>query len=139
MHETARKCTATRKLSPKQEAAAVALASGCTIEVAARECSAAVRTIKTWLADVPEFRQRIDGLRADMTKQALGRLVDSMTSAADTLGYLSRKAKSENVRLNAARAVLEMGVKMRETVELEERLAALEQAQASKPKMRATA
>jgi hypothetical protein len=122
-------------LSPKQEAAAVALASGCTIEVAARECGAAVRTIKTWLADVAEFRQRIDGLREDITKQALGRLVDSMTSAADTLGYLSRKAKSENVRLNAARAVLEMGVKMRETVELAERVAALEQAR--KPNHRA--
>jgi hypothetical protein len=32
-----------------------------------------------------------------MTARALGRLVDSMASAADTLGYLSRKGKSEMV------------------------------------------
>jgi hypothetical protein len=64
-----------------------------------------------------------------MTSRALGRLVDSMTSAADTLGFLCRKGKSEQVRLGAARALLELGVKLRETVEFEERIAALESRQ----------
>jgi hypothetical protein len=48
--------------------------------------------------------------------------------ATDTLGCLSREAKSESVRLYAARSVLELGVKLRESVELEERLSALEAA-----------
>jgi hypothetical protein len=129
LHDSARSCTKERRLTPKQEQVAVSLASGCTIEVAARQCGAAVRTIKGWLANIPDFKRRVDELRSEMTRQALGRLVDSMTSAADTLGYLSRQAKSETVRLYAARSVLELGVKLRESVELEERLAALEAAQ----------
>lgn len=62
-----------------------------------------------------------------MTARAMGRLVDSMASAAETLGFLSRKGKSEMVRLSAARAVIELGLKLRETVEMEHRLAALEE------------
>jgi hypothetical protein len=69
---------------------------------------------------------RTAGQRSEMTSRALGRLIDNMTSAADTLGFLSRRANSEQVRLGAARALLELGVKMRETVELEQRIAALE-------------
>ena len=56
----------------------------------------------------------------------LGRLVDGMASAAEALGYLCRKGKSELVLFSAARAVLELGHKLREPVELEERIAALE-------------
>jgi hypothetical protein len=67
-----------------------------------------------------------------MTSMALGRLTAEMASAAETLGFLSRKAKSETVRLGAARALLELGNKTREAVELEERIAALEQRQLSR-------
>jgi hypothetical protein len=104
------------------------LASGCTIEAAASASGAAVRTIKSWLAGLPGFRARFDQLRGEMTAHALGRLISSMTVASKTLAFLCRKAQSETVRLGAARAVLEMAVKMRETVELEERIAKLEAA-----------
>jgi hypothetical protein len=49
-----------------------------------------------------------------------------MASAADTLASLSQEAVSESVRLSAARAVLELGTKLRESIELEERIAVLE-------------
>jgi hypothetical protein len=52
-----------------------------------------------------------------------------MASAADTLASLSQEAASESVRLSAARAVLELGTKLRESIELEERIAALESEQ----------
>jgi len=55
-----------------------------------------------------------------------------MASAADTLGFLSRKGKSEMVRLSAARAVLELAAKTRENVEMEERLQSLERHVAGK-------
>jgi hypothetical protein len=96
------------------------------LQKAAQESGAGVRTIKTWTATLPAFTRRIAELRSEMTSRALGRLVDSMTSAAATLDYLCRKGKSEMVRLSAARAVLELGQKLRESVELEERIAALE-------------
>jgi transposase-like protein len=117
-------------LSPKQEAAALALASGRTVEAAAREAGCGGRTIRTWMAAVPEFPRRVTGLRSEMTSAALGRLLDGMASAADTLAYLSRKGKSQQTRYLAARAVLELGPKLRESTELADRVAALEAAQA---------
>ncbi|MBI1913223.1 MAG: helix-turn-helix domain-containing protein [Planctomycetes bacterium] len=112
-------------LAPKQEAAALALACGDSEPEAAREAGCSERTIRNWLHE-PAFTRRIADLRSEMTSRALGKLVDNMVSAADTLGYLCRRGKSEQVRLGAARALLELGVKMRETVELEQRMAALE-------------
>jgi hypothetical protein len=119
-------------LSPRQEAVALGVASGLSLAAAARKAKVPASTAKTWSATLPAFRRRVQELRADMTSQALGRLLDNMVSASDTLGYLSRKGKSEMVRLSAARAVLELAAKTRETVELEERLQELEKQVANK-------
>jgi protein involved in polysaccharide export with SLBB domain len=124
--ETAPNGTEKGDLTPKQEAAALALASGRTLADAAKASGAGQRTIKTWNASLPAFPRRINELRAEMTSRAVGRLADGMASAAETLGFLSRRGRSEMVRLSAARTVLELGNKLRETVELEERIAALE-------------
>ncbi len=113
------------ELSPKQERAALLLASGKSQAEAAKECGAGTRTIRTWVSQ-PDFSRRVSEIRFQLTNQALGMLVDGMTSAASTLGYLTRKGKSEMCRLSAARAILEMGTRLRETVELEERILALE-------------
>ena len=112
--------------SPRQEAVALSVASGLSLAAAARSAKVVVPTAKRWSRLQPAFRRRVQELRAEMTSQALGRLVDSMVGAADTLSYLSRKGKSEMVRLSAARAILEMANRTREAVELEERLQALE-------------
>jgi hypothetical protein len=117
-----------RGLSPRQESAAVALASGAALAEAAAQSGAGQRTIKTWRASLPAFTRRVQELRAEMTDQALGRLVGRMREAADTLGYLSGKAKSETVRLAAARSVLELATKMHDVAELEQRISLLEQA-----------
>jgi hypothetical protein len=65
-------------------------------------------------------------MRAEMVGRALGKMADGMTEAADTLRALLT-AEGESVRLGAARSILELGNKLRESVELEERLSALEQ------------
>jgi hypothetical protein len=101
-------------LTPKQEAAALALARGASLSEASETSGVGERTIKTWAANLPAFTRRINMLRAEKTSRALGRLSDNMTAAAaDTLGYLSRQWKSEMVRLSAARAVLELGPRLR--------------------------
>jgi len=64
-------------------------------------------------------------LRAEMVQRALGRMAERMTEAADVLGELLR-AKDDRVRLGAARACLDLSIKLRETVDNEERLQALE-------------
>ncbi len=60
-----------------------------------------------------------------MVSRATGKMGDGMAEAADVLRALL-KAESESVRMDACRAMLELGVKLRESVELEERLTALE-------------
>jgi hypothetical protein len=106
------------------ESLALALASGRTLRDAAQAAGMAERTAARRWAD-PAFRRRVAQLRGDMVGRALGRMADGMTEAADVLRRLLA-AESESVRLGAARSLLELGVKLREGVELEERLADLE-------------
>ena len=117
------------ELNPKQEIAALCIAAGKTQEEAAAEAACGTRTIKTWVSDLPAFTRRISELRAEMTSRALGKLLENMFSAADTLGYLCRKGKSEMIRLSAARAILELSPKLHESTEMQTRLAALENPQ----------
>ena len=98
---TAPNSPGTADLTPKQELAAFALAGGATVAAAAKQAGAGERTVKTWRT-IPAFKQRVAEYRAGLVAAALGRLTDGMASAAETLGYLSRKAKSETVRLGAA-------------------------------------
>jgi hypothetical protein len=111
-------------LSPKQESIALILAGGTALRVACRKDGVGETTVKRWLKD-PVFVHRVTELRSEMTNRALGRLCDGMALAADALRKLL-SAESESVRLGAARAVLELGTKLRESVELEQRVTALE-------------
>jgi hypothetical protein len=62
-----------------------------------------------------------------MVSRTAGTLTAAATEAVRTLLELLKSSASDAVRLGAARAVLEMGMKVREAADLEERLAALEQ------------
>jgi hypothetical protein len=103
----------------------VALAAGMTDAQVAERTGCGSRTIRTWRSKNPAFLPRVAQLRAELTSRALGRLADGMADAAATLRNLL-KAKSEQVRLGASRAILELSVRLRESVEMEERLRALE-------------
>ena len=109
----------------RQEAAAALVAGGLTLTEAARQSKCGLTTLKRW-AKEPAFAKRVSEIRSEMTSAAVGVLAATMASAADTLRFLARNAKQEAVRLAAARSVLELGVKLRESVELAERVAALE-------------
>jgi hypothetical protein len=114
------------------DALLVALAAGQTVEEAARQAGLSERTAFRRLA-VPGFRLRVSEARAGMVEKALGRMADSMSAAADTLRQLLT-ANGDNVKLGAARALLELTVKLRESVELEERLRTLEARMSEAPK-----
>jgi HEAT repeat protein len=106
------------------EALLLALAGGATVRDAARSAGIGERTATRRLAD-PGFRRRVAENRADMVARALGKLADGATEAVDTLRKLLG-AEADTVKLGAARSILELGTKLREAVELEERLAELE-------------
>lgn len=106
------------------EVLAAAVAAGHTLRDAAKLAGVGERTASRRWAE-PGFQRKIVALRAAMVERALGRLSDGMTQAADKLRELL-DARSEAVRLGAARSLLELGVKLREAVELEQRVAGLE-------------
>jgi hypothetical protein len=119
-------CRHNGRLTPRQESAALSLASGSTEAEAAALANCSARTLRVWLTSSPNFGRRIGQLRSEMTAQALGRLTAAMSRAADALDQLVTGAESETVRLGACRAVLELAIKIRESTELEERIRALE-------------
>lgn len=107
------------------DALAVALAAGKTAQEAAAAAGLSERTASRRQAD-PAFRQKVTDLRAQMVGRALGTLADGMAAAARTLRDLL-EWESGAVRLGAARSLLELGAKLRDSVELEERVRQLEE------------
>ena len=109
------------------EALALALATGQTLRAAAEATGVGERTATRRWAD-PAFRHRVAELRGEMVVRGCGRLADAMVAAADVLRALLDAGTPPAVRLGAARALLELGTKLRESVELEARLVDLEAA-----------
>jgi len=103
---------------------ALELAAGKTIRDSAMAAGIAERTATRRWAD-PEFRRIVSRHRGEMVGRAVGELADGMTDAAKTLRELLT-CVSLAVRLGAARSLLEIGVKVREALELEERVRVLE-------------
>jgi hypothetical protein len=104
----------------------LALACGATIEAAARQAGVSESTAHRRLADAA-FRKELQGLRGDMVRRTAGTLTAAASEAVRTLLDLLKPSAPHAARLGAARSVLEIGVKLREAAELEERLAALEE------------
>jgi type II secretory pathway component PulF len=105
----------------------VALACGATIEVAAQKAGLSQATVYRRLQD-PEFKNRIQQAQSDMVKRASGTLTAAGMEAIKTLlSLLQSSSTPAAVRLGAARAVLELGSKLRDNVEFGERLRALEE------------
>jgi hypothetical protein len=101
------------------------LACGATAEAAAQKAGVSKTTVHRRLND-PEFRRRLQQARAEMLQRTTAALTASSMEAVKTLVELQGPKIPPSVRLGAARAVLELGTKLRETVELEERVRALE-------------
>jgi hypothetical protein len=111
------------------EVLALAVASGQTLRDAARATGVSERTAARCWAE-PDFRRRVNALREDMTSAALGRLAHTMAAAADTLARLL-SAETDGVKLAAARSILQLGVDLRVSVELEERMREIEESLAN--------
>ena len=104
---------------------AMALAAGASASEAARQFEVSVSTVKRRMAD-PDFRQFVADLRAQMIERARGRLTDNMTRAADALaGLLDDPTPA--IRIRAARALLALGLRLHDAVDVNERIRNLEE------------
>jgi hypothetical protein len=111
--------------SARQEKAAVALACGLTVKGAAQHCKASERTVYCWLTE-DAFCARIRQLRADMVERTCARLTMDMAKARATLKELL-DATDPRIQLAAAQAIFNVGARLRDQVEIDSRLSALEE------------
>jgi hypothetical protein len=103
----------------------LALACGAKLESAARQAGVSLRTAKRRAAN-PEFQRKITALRWDMVQRAVGMVTAAMAESVKTLIVLQKETVPSSSRLGAARTMLEIGMKLREQNDLEQRLATLE-------------
>ena len=116
------------KRAPKARADDVlvgALAGGSTYEQAGQTAGMSRQTVIRRMAD-PAFRARVTGARSEVVNASVGALVTASTAAVAKLVTLL-EAESQSVQLATARAILELGCKMREADELEAQIRALEE------------
>jgi hypothetical protein len=104
----------------------LALACGATSEMAAAKAGVSQRTCTSRLA-TPEFRQRLAQLKSDIMQRAADNISAAAGEAVRTLMELQDKKQRPMIRLRASTAILEIGIKLREATDLEQRLLALEQ------------
>src|SRR5918995_943790 len=116
---------AKKQIKKNEDALLIALACGATVEAAAAQCGITARTAYRRMKD-PEFKSRLTKTRAEMIERATGMLTAAAGEAVRTLLSLQKQAVPPAVRMSAARAILEIGMKLREVVGLEERLTRLE-------------
>lgn len=104
----------------------MALACGATVESAARQAGIGETTVYRRMRD-PAFKTRLREVQADILQRTAGALTAAATESVRTLLELQKPGTPPATRLGAARAVLEIGLKVREIVELEARVVELEQ------------
>lgn len=114
-----------RKTAGSNENLLIALACGSTVEVAAAKSGIAIRTVYRRLED-PDFRQQLQDFRANMVERSSAMLTAASMEAVKTLLSLMERSIPHATRLGASRAVIELGLKLRDLLEVEQRLDALE-------------
>ena len=102
----------------------VHLASGISPAAAARLAGISEATCYRRLAD-DAFRQRVEAARSSFWERALGTLSKGAAESATVLRKLLR-CEDDRLQLQAAKILLEQGIKVRDQVDIAQRIAALE-------------
>jgi hypothetical protein len=108
-----------------EEVLVLALTSGVPVPDAARQSVLSEIVVRRKLA-VDRFRQRVVRARGELTAQATGLLTAAGLVAARVLAELLMPGRPPALRLAAAKAVIEIGIKLRTVVDLETQVADLE-------------
>jgi hypothetical protein len=104
----------------------LALACGATAEAAARQAGVSESTVRRRLKD-DAFVRKLHKVRAEMHLRVADQLTAASTEGVRTMVQLMKETNSGSVRLGAARSVVELSTKVRETADLAIRLTELEQ------------
>ena len=112
------------KLGRKEEVAIAALLGEPTVEAAAQKAGISSRTLRTWMAQ-EGFAKAYKAARAAVVDNALAGLQRAGDEAVATL-VRNMTCGEYAVEIRAARTVLELTTKLRESNEFEDRLREIE-------------
>jgi hypothetical protein len=101
------------------------MAGGETVRAAAAALEVPERTAYRWAAEA-DSQAQVAALRSAMVSAAAGRLADGMDAAAVVLRSIALKGSNDGVKVRAARSVIELGLKVTELAELQDRVTAIE-------------
>jgi hypothetical protein len=107
------------------ERLALAVAQGYSLRQAARTADLPPTTARRWASE-PSFKARVNVLRSECLSQTVGKLYRLATKAASTLGDLLDERNQPDLRLKAARAILQDLLAVRQHAELDDRLVSVE-------------
>ena len=114
-------------MTEKKTRAIAALVTNATKERAARSCGISASTLRRWLRDDPEFqsayKDAVDGMLEDAAAQAK----QYMVWALSTLISVMRDGENSQVRVSAARSLLEYGLRLHDAADVVSRMGKLEQ------------
>lgn len=115
-----------RKLSRKHLKFAELIASGATVQEAGQELAIAASTAYKWHSD-PGVKEAIEGIRKGVLERIQGRLLSAGKVAVDTLIELCQdKDAPHHVRATSAKGILDSLLKVREVIDVEEKIRLLE-------------
>jgi len=109
----------------QREQFAVAMALGQKVSVWAKKNGIPRRTCYNW-RKTPEYKAIVQDVRRRAVDRAVGQFSRNLTKAVGEIALLAKKAKSESIRLHAARAVLRESIKVREHYDLAEMVTDIE-------------
>lgn len=115
------------KFSRKQEAAIIALLNMPTIAGAAKRAGISEATLWRWL-QMESFQQRYQEAKSQAFGAALGRLQQATGEAVEVLREVAADPifSTPSSRVSAARAILELAIKVKEAEDLEARIVQIE-------------
>ncbi|WP_155059735.1 hypothetical protein [Streptomyces blattellae] len=108
-------------------AAVFALAQGEPTSAAAKAAGVSTRTVERWCTD-PAFALEVRDMRTELLSTAVGQLAAGAAEAVTALRAALVDDDGRN-RVQAARTLLDACLSLRESLDLEQRLAALEAAE----------
>lgn len=116
-----------RSLPVKQRKVLIALIQSPTYKEAARIAGVGESTVARYMME-PGFRGVYDDCMESLLQEACGQSQRSLSSALSTLWEIcENKEENSQARVQAARAILEYGLKLTEVADLDARVSALEE------------
>ncbi len=116
-------------MTGRQNKAIAALLTAPTTQAAAAQAGVGYATLRRWLTQDAAFRREYDSAMAQLIQEAATQARQGMGEAVQTLREIATDQDSPGaVRVQAARAIIDSGVKLIEVSDILARLEALENA-----------